>query len=64
MDPTLVFKKMANFCSRKLGKIAENWAKSPKIGQNCLKLGKIAENLAKSTKIGQNRPKIGQNPRK
>jgi hypothetical protein len=30
---------------RKLGKIAENWEKSPKIGKNRRKLGKIAENF-------------------
>jgi hypothetical protein len=34
-----------------LGKIAENWEKSPKIG-------KIAENWEKSPKIGENRRKL------
>jgi hypothetical protein len=42
------FKENANF-------IAENWRKSPKIGESRRKLAKVAENWRKSPKIGESR---------
>jgi hypothetical protein len=54
------FREKRQLFRRKLGKIAENWEKLPKIGKNCRKLGKIAENWEKLPKIGKNCRKLGK----
>jgi hypothetical protein len=46
------------FFRRIFVEIAENWSKSPKIGQIRRKLVKIAKNWSKSPKIGQNLKKL------